>query len=137
MRKPNAVVTAVETLHQIFVTGLRGGGLRPGESLRIQAEGELKQAHISSAALKYLLGLIEQDRASTRRPQKKTLSTRDWFILVMIDELVALGLKRTRNVEQTDIPSACSLISQWAKEAGEPLSEVAVQKIWERAGRWT
>jgi hypothetical protein len=55
---------------------------------------------------------------------------RDGFIALAVEALVQCGVQPTRNREQKNIDSACSIVTRALKEAGIHMMEPAVEKIW-------
>jgi hypothetical protein len=64
--------------------------------------------------------------------KKETNFARDFFVARAISELRQFGYNPTRNREEKQRESCCSIVVKVLSEGGLNLSEAAVEKIWER-----
>jgi hypothetical protein len=115
---------------------LRGKPLPPSVRLAASKRTSATYSRPESKRSKKPLPIATRARPKLkpgRKPEDNFL--RDCLIRMAVAALVELGLRPTRNREQRDRPSACSIVRDALAQAGVHLTEAAVEKIWKPPGR--
>jgi hypothetical protein len=63
---------------------------------------------------------------------RKAETLRDQDMIEVVWKLASAGVRPTRNREQTLFESGCSIAAKVFTERGQPLGELAAEKIWQR-----
>jgi hypothetical protein len=120
----------------LMVKAAKAGDVKAASTLLEMASGlldsELKLPRILIGYVIYVL----RDQWAVLNKKRKTNFNRDYVIACTIAELQHLGYNPTRNREEKQRESGCSIVAKVLAERSLKLPETAVEKIWQRFSKY-